>query len=474
MSDKPDVVWIYCDELRTDALGCYGHPEMELHTPNLDRLAGSGIRFENNFCNSPICVSSRVCALTGMHPEQTGVYCNEGAWKNFELPRPLDTFPQVFSRHGYRTANFGKIHVARPMYPGASPGPDIFQHHNGEGGGMGFWKDLGEEAVQMIRSPGGGMNGGIYPGDEPYLPEKVTTNAIDWMEKVESPSFTRLSILQPHTPVLPPEEFVELYKGQDPGMPDPLPETVSEFEKRVADVHGLDRMDPKDLRAARLHYYALVAWIDSQIGRVLEFLEREGRLTETIVIFGSDHGNPLGDTGAFEKHTFTPTVHRVPLLISWPDTLPDGQVRDDISESLDYGPTLMSLCGIDIPEQYEGRDLFSDPAPQAICSTIGFGQPDSKMGPNGGSGEWFGGRGWPRRSCVRTARWRLGKNMLLDGEKPSPEDEDIFLADVQEDPKEMVNLATEPRYAEVVNDLSRKLDKHAEGSLEVPHRCLVR
>ena len=473
MTQKPDVIWIYCDELRTDALGCYGHPALELHTPNLDRLAREGVRFENNFCNSPICVSSRVCALTGLHPERTGVYCNEGAWRNFELPRPVDTFPQVFSRHGYRTGNFGKIHVARPMYPG-EPGADVFEHHDGEGGGMGFWQDLGEEAVRMVRAPGGGMNGGIYPADEPYPPEKVTTNAMDWMEGAERPFFARISILQPHTPVLPPERFVDLYAGQDPGLPDPLPESVSAFEKRVAEVHGLQRMAPEDLRAARLHYYAQVSWIDSQVGRVLEFLEAEGRLEDTVVMFGSDHGNPLGETGAFEKHTFTPTVHRVPLLISWPGTLPAGEVRGDICESLDYGPTLLSLCGIDVPGHCAGRDLFSEPAPEAIYSTIGFGRPDSKMGPNGGKGEWLGGRGWPRRSCVRTERWRLDKNVLIDGEKPEPKDEDIFLADVQADPEEMVNLAHNPHYAGLVEDLSDALDRHAKGSLEVPRECLER
>ena len=84
-----------------------------------------------------------------------------------------ETFPRVFARHGYTTANFGKIHVARSMYPGVTPRRDIFQHHNGEGGGMGIWQHLGEEAVQMIRAPLGGMNGGIFPDDEPYPPDKV-------------------------------------------------------------------------------------------------------------------------------------------------------------------------------------------------------------------------------------------------------------------------------------------------------------
>ena len=86
MPEKPDIIWIYCDELRTDALACYGHPRLQLRTPNLDRLASSGVRFTNNFCNAPVCVASRYCTLTGLYPEDTGVYNNEGAWSNFRCP----------------------------------------------------------------------------------------------------------------------------------------------------------------------------------------------------------------------------------------------------------------------------------------------------------------------------------------------------------------------------------------------------
>jgi len=466
MDDRPNIVWIYCDELRAAALGCYGRPELELHTPNLDRLAEGGVRFTNHFCNSPICVSSRVCTLTGLYCEDTGVYCNEGAWKNFRLPKLLDTLPEVLARDGYATTNFGKIHLTRDTQP--------FQIHNPEGGGMGFWTDLGEEGVQMIRPPSGGMNGGVWPEGVPYPPEAVTCNALEWMEEASQPYLARISILQPHTPVLPPKRFVDLYEDAD-WWPEPtVPEGVSAFQKRIAEVHRLLGMDRDRFRLAVLHYYAQVAWIDAEVGKVLEFLEAKGQLEQTVIVFGSDHGNPLGEVGQFEKHTYAPSVHRVPLLVSWPGTLPAGQVREDISDSLDLPRTLFALAGAESPAQFKGRDLFSDPAPEAIYSTIGFGQPDSKMGPNGGKGEWFGGRGWPRRSCIRTSGYRLDKNMLIDCEPPPEEDVDLFFADMISDPEEVTSLAGDPQYAEVVARLSRLLDEHAAGSVEVPHECLVR
>ena len=468
MRNQPNIVWIYCDELRTDALGCYGRPEIELHTPNLDCLAANGTRFTNHFCNSPVCVSSRVCTLTGLYPEDTGVYNNEGAWKNFFLPRQLDTFPEVFARNGYRTADFGKLHLPQEMRQ------STFQRREPAGGDMGFWKDFTDEEVRMVRAPGGGMNGGVWPSGHPYPPEQVTTNALKWMASAEDPYLVRVSILQPHTPVMPPERFAKLYDGADWHPLPEVPKGVSAIQKLIAEVHRLHEMGADRFRTAVLNYYAQVAWVDEQVGQIVDFLKERGQLEQTVILFGSDHGNPLGEVGQFEKHTYAPSVHRVPFLVTWDGTLPEGVVRDDICDSLDLPRTLFGLSGIETPAQYKGRDLFSDPAPPAIYSTIGFGQPDSKMGPNGGKGEWFGGRGWPRRSCIRTARFRFDKNMLLDGERPAEHDVDPFLADVVNDPQEIHNLAGDPEYGETVVELSAMLDRHAEGAVEVSPECLVR
>lgn len=470
----PNILWIYCDELRTDALGCYGHPRLKLHTPAIDGMAAGGVRFSNHFCNSPVCVSSRVATLTGQYPEQTGVYNNEAAWKNFRLPRLPVTFPQVFAKAGYATANFGKIHVPTGMYPGQTPGYSIFKKHDAAGSDMHYWSKLGEKKVQMIRSPNGGMQGGVFPAGAPYPPEAVVDNALRWMAAAGKPYLVRVSLLQPHTPVLPPERFYRLYADQDPGLPEPLPPTVSLFERRVAEVHGLQRMAPEMLRKARQSYYAQVAWVDSQVERLLDFLKRAGQLENTIVILGADHGTPVGDTGAFEKHTFTPTVHRVPFVISWPARLKTGQVRDDICDSIDLGRTLFAAAGIAAPDSFRGRDLFATPAPEAIYSTIGYGEVESRMGPNGGRGKWFGDRGWPRRSCIRTARFRLDKNMRIDGRAVEPRDADIFLADVLRDPREMVNLAGDPALAGEIQRLSGLLDKHARDAVEVPRENVSR
>jgi choline-sulfatase len=154
--------------------------------------------------------------------------------------------------------------------------------------------------------------------------------------------------------------------------------------------------------------------------------------------------------------------------------LTGGRVREDISDSLDLGRTLFACAGIASPSCFKGRDLFSAPAPEAIYSTIGYGEPFSRMAPNGNRGTWFGERGWPRRSCVRTSRFRLDKNMRIDGHRPAPEDEDVFLADVVADPGERVNLAEDPAFQDVRRRLSALLDDHAKGAVEVPPELLKR
>jgi len=473
----PNIIWIYCDELRTDALGCYGNPLFRLSTPNIDRLADQGLCYTNSFCNSPICVSSRICTLTALYCEQTGCYSNEGAWKNFRLPQTLETFPQVFLHHGYATANFGKVHVAPEMLPDpTNPGKGIFAHHNPDGSSMQFWRTLGEEAVQMIRSPNGGMQGGVWPEGTPYPPDAVVTNALKWIEEARVPNFVRISLLQPHTPVLPLARHVPFFLDQVPPTLAPrVAEGLARYEKRIAETHGLARMDPEAFRKTVAHYYAQVTWIDEQVGRVLDFLDAQGLREQTILAFGADHGKALGDTGGYEKHGFMPAVHRVPFLLAWPGTLPAGERRDEINESLDLARTLLELAGLPAPDSFRGRSLVSAPPPQAVFATHSHGRPFSRMGPNGGRGEWYGGRGWPRRSCVRTAQWRFEKNMLLDSQVPTdPADVDAFLCDWRADPREETNRAHDPRCQAIAAELSALLDRHANAAVDVPDACLQR
>lgn len=457
-SDSPNIVWIYCDELRADALSPYGHPTLNLHTPNIQRIADQGVTFERHYCNSPVCVASRTSILTGLLPEQTGVYNNDAALPAFTLPTSLTTFPELLAQNGYVTANFGKLHVPPEM------APNVFQHHDRTGADTTFYGDHESELIGVIRSPNGTIHAGEYPDSYRYPPEAVVDNGLRWMERQTDPFLVRFSFNQPHTPVLVPHSYAGLYTDQPLDVPRTLPAGLSAFEKRVADIQQVLEMDPADLGRARRHYYALVAWVDSQVGRILDFIQRSGRANDTIVVFTSDHGNPLGETGGFEKLIYHHSVHRVPMLISYPARIPEGVRRSDICESVDLGRTLLELSGVEAPHEMGGRNLMTDPAPAVVYSSIGFGQESSRFAPLRGFGTWYGDRGWPRRSCIRTDRYRLDKNTLLGGEVPDAADTDIFLCDTESDPDEFTNYAHDSHYRPIVEQLTSEIDTRTRRS----------
>ncbi len=465
---RPNIVWIYCDELRTDALGCYGHPTARMKTPQIDRLAAGGVRFAHCFCNAPICVASRTSILTGLYPEQTGVYANEGSWKGFEMPVHPLTFPEVFAARGYATANFGKTHVH----------PDIlhWQHDDPTGGGM---KELASlvppddpSRIRSGRVPS--VIGGRLPVTaEEYPANEVTSRALSWMSGQDGPYLARLSLLQPHTPVFPPPPFDRLY-DHEPGLDGriELRPNASAFERKFGEqIIAGQELTEEQVRWARIFYYGLVAWVDTQVARVIEFLEGRGQLDSTILVFESDHGAALGEGGRYAKHVFAPEVHRVPRIIHCPDRLPRGEVREDICQSLDLARTLFGLCGIDPPDPddwpehdgppMQGRDLFAEPdPPEAVFGTIGHGEKESFAFPNAQAGRWDGKRGWPRRACLRTATYRFDRNVRINGRPAAKTLRDEFLCDWTKDPAEATNLAGDQRYQKVLADLSGKLDAH--------------
>ncbi|MBN1247240.1 MAG: sulfatase-like hydrolase/transferase [Anaerolineae bacterium] len=463
---SPNIVWIYCDELRTDALGCYGHPTIQPQTPHLDALAANGTLFEQCFCNAPVCVPSRVATLTGRYPEETGVYHNEGAWPGYQMPVDVVTFPQVFADNGYVTANFGKWHVPPEM--------NRWDVCDAEGAGMrDLFTIVGRDDPSLIVPEGVPTYlGGAFPADVPYPHTVLVDNALDWIAQAEQPFLARLSFLEPHTPVYPPPPFDTLY---DPAaFRDHLthPEATSAFEAAFAGVLNSGNLSPRQIQLAQAYYYGLVAWIDSQVGRVLDYLERAGLMDHTIIVFGADHGASLGEGGCWAKHTYAPHVHRVPQLIQWRDTLPTGVRRQDLTESLDLARTLFGLCEIEPPESFRGRDLFHEDPPEAIYATLGFGEGASRAFPNLKVGDYAvrtsqpGTTGWPRRACVRTADYRLDKNVRVNGHKPLPKEEDIALYDVRDDPLEVANVAGDPAYGTVRAHLTALLDAHVADAVE--------
>jgi len=461
---RPNIVWIMADELRTLALACYGGAPVPVATPNIDALAARGVLFEQHFCNSPACVPSRTSMLTCKPPTRTGVYSNEGAWKSYPLPSTLPTFPQTFAANGYDTVSLGKSHYPHAYRPWATDRP--------EGGGMHIFgldenpADLEPIVPDGIPSP----VGGTYPADRFYPPETVTRNALDWLGGPhERPFLLRVSYLQPHTPVLPPEFYRRMYDAADfPGHDLPRGHG-SLYEETFAEIVGGRRLTHAQMQRAQADYQALVTWLDFQVGLLVAMLRTRGMLDNTIIMFNADHGASIGENGLLSKVVHAPQSHRVPLVFSAPGRLPEGERRKDICEALDLGRTLCGLAGIDPDPAFEGRDLFAQEPPHHIFSVVGNGEKGSRASAAANTGGWPDGGGWPRRMCVRTRKYRFDMNVRQDGQPIAASREDRYLADVENDPREIVNLAEDPAYAGIVSELRDLALGEAANGVEPDH-----
>jgi choline-sulfatase len=463
----PNVIVVVADQLRADALGCYGNELLDPRTPHLDTLAEEGVLFERAFTSSPVCVPARAAMHTGLHPEHTGVYGNEATRPTFP-PLSAPSFADIAAAAGRRVAAFGKEHLPNRMLPW-----DEFDPTGSRPGDVLTSATAGDD-LRIVRWPIGGVIGGRLPAGRTFLPTAVTDNALAWLAERREPFLLSVGYLQPHTPVVAPEPFASLYDDVDlPEEPAVRPDP-SEFERRIGQLSRGAELSVPERHAAIRSYYALACWVDNELGRLRSGLRDLGLGDRTHVVFVSDHGWHLGESGAFGKHTFAPESQRIPLLVTGPG-LPGGERRNDLAAGIDVAPTVLGLLGIDAPEKLDGRDLFDTPPVDAVYSTIGFGHAASraypKLGLGGGGtpvGRWDEQRGWPRRSCVRTDRWRYDRNIRLDGAAPTADTLDEFLADSRDDPLEGTNLAASPGHQHVLGELRALLDSHTAGSVETP------
>lgn len=460
-----NIVYILSDEMRQDALGCYGNPFGKMKTPHIDSIAEMGTLFENCYCNSPICVPSRVSLLTGLYPEDTAAYDNEAAAPDFRLPVNVTTFPEVLAQAGYRTANFGKTHVTPDLHP--------FQLDEQKGSEMHMGLSRKEIQVLPRVKPRQGISmnlASLYPEEKPdYYPEVITRNAISWLKEQQAsqPFFLRVSYTQPHSPIILKRGYETLYEDYpfDTALPDIS--QLSEFEKALAYAVHMDTLTPEEIHKAKVHYYGLAAWVDDQVGEILRCLRKQNLLETTIVIFGADHGALRGECRCLGKHIYNRASQAVPLIIADPDQMQKGKRIKHICSNIDLARTLLTLVGVPVPAQFKGCNLFAGKYPDAVYATKGFGESDSCAFPNRQLGRLPDGRGWPRRACIRTERYRLDLNIRIDGTYTTEAEEDLYFVDTQVCPDEDRNMASLPEYTQIVADLRRQLKAHTSRCYEV-------
>lgn len=431
-----NVLFIASDDLNND-LGCYGNSYVK--SPNIDRLAGRGIRFDRAYNQFPLCSPSRTSLLTGLRPDVTRIYDLK---EHFRERNPdVVTLPQLFKNSGYFSARVGKIfHYGVPYQIGTDGLDDPASWHQVVNP-KGRDKDEEDEVINLTpeRKLGSALALHIAGGtDEEQTDGLIATEAIKLLEKKKNdPFFLAVGFFRPHTPYIAPKKYFDLY----PPATVPLAREIENDLDDIPDAAiftkpphwGVGEADRRKVHGA---YYASISFMDAQVGRLLDALDRLGLADNTIVVFWSDHGYNVGQHGQWMKQSLFENSARVPFIISVP-----GGLKNDASgrtvELLDLYPTLAELCRLKAPANLQGRSLV----PLLRNPRSAWDKPAYTQVRRG---QIFG-------RSVRTERWRYNE---WDEGKSGKE-----LYDHEKDPDEFYNLAGKKEHADVQEELAVLLKK---------------
>jgi len=424
---RKNVLFIVVDDLN-HSLGCYGHRLVK--SPNIDRLAARGIRFDRAYCQFTICNPSRTSFLTGLRPDSTGILNNTTGFRS-KLPDVV-TLPQLFRKNGYFTARLGKIFHGRKNTgdpqawdvtsdPKATPLGQEGRGRNLTGGRVNWCRWLAAE------------------GDDEDQPDGlIAAETISLLEqRRDEPFFIAVGFLKPHDPFIAPKKYFDLYGLDSLKLPEDPPDRSPELAHAIGSgwKDEFNRFTDRERREFMLAYYAGVSFMDAQLGKIMVALDRLGLWQNTTVVFFGDHGYHLGERGWWNKNTLFELSARAPLIMATPEMKTKGTSCSRIVEFVDIYPTLADLHGLAAPDNLEGTSftpLLNDP-----------NRPWKKMAFTQVQRGKIAGR------SVRTERWRYTE---WDQGKQGAE-----LYDHNSDPGEYYNLASDPQHSDTIKELRKML-----------------
>ncbi len=470
-SGRPNVLLILVDDLKP-ALGCYG--DAAAKTPNIDRLAARGMRFDLAYCNQAVCAPSRFNLMLGSRSTSTGLY-GLGSRLRDVLPDAV-TLPQHFAKHGgYRTESIGKVfHVGHgnegdPRSFTVPPFKDKVIEYldpaSTDGGLLTREEALftNQKLNQINELPRGAAFESPEAEDEDYADGRVAAETVRRLEAAKArraadgtPFFIAAGFVRPHLPFCAPKKYWDMHDPAALPMPEheQLPQGAPEVAgKRGGEIaayapvpEGREAVYPEELKRRLIHgYYASTSYVDAQIGKVLDALDRLELAENTIVVLWGDHGFHLGDLGIWTKHTNYEQAVRIPLIFVAPGVAAPGGSTRQLAETVDLFPTLAELAGLPSPagpQPVDGASLVSvlrDPAARVRDHAF-HAYPKAKIG-----------------RAVRTERYRLVE-WRSPGEPPESAQWELY--DYEADPLETRNLAAEK--SELVRNLREILTRHPE------------
>jgi len=440
-TDRPNVLIILSDQHSPHMLGCYG--DELVRTPNLDRLAEEGMRFDNTYCPSPLCVPSRMSFMTGRTP--TGNRC----WDNQQiLHSGIPTFAHVAGAAGYETALLGRMHFN---------GPD--QRHGFES------RPIGEfMCCQPGVKPRGGPMWAKYTGGTTgqhrvavevagkgrttyqWFDSAVNDRSCQWLRDYAAgqrkrPFAAVVGYLLPHCPFIAPKEMFDYYydKVSVPAVEESQPATITRF-RQLRDI-----LDPplseERIRIARAAYYGCCEFTDARVGEILETLDETGLARDTLVIYTSDHGESAGEHGCWWKSNYYESSARVPMIARLPEAVPAASQCAAVTNLIDIAATVADIAGGEFPTPIDGRSLLP---------TLKGNHPADWID------ETFSELVDPKHDrilpsrMIRSGKWKLWAFHDEDNLPPA-------MFDLENDPGELNDLGEDPSVADVRDELLTKL-----------------
>ena len=456
LSSEPlNVLFLISDDLTYTALSCYGNEVCR--TPNIDKLAAEGTRFTEAYCQGTYCGPSRASFMSGYYPHATGVL-------GYKSPRPQigerSTWSQHFRNHGYHAARVSKIfHMGVPggIESGGDGADDPLswdEKYNSKGP---EWRAPGDGETLQKNPDGqrpvvGGNTFVVVEADGDDLVHsdgKTAAKAVELIGKyatMEKPFWLGVGFVRPHVPFVAPRKYYDAFKPYSKMvLPEKFPGDWDDIPKAGINYCTSEnmQMDLRKQKKAVGGYYAAVAYLDAQVGKVMDALEKSGMRRRTIVIFTSDHGFHLGEHDFWAKVSLRDESAKVPLIISVPGKKP--AVCHSFVELLDLYPTLSSLCGLPVQSRLQGKDLsetFDDPNHRVRQEAFSVA---------------------PMRTgfLLRNREWafiQYGEklpNRLIGGFEHGRNGIELF--DMTKDPRQFHNLADSEAHRDTVETFRRKL-----------------
>ncbi len=444
---KPNVLFIAVDDLRPE-LGCYGQDQIK--SPNIDRLAESGIMFNRAYCNIPVCGASRASILSGIRPNRHR-FLNYDCWQDKDVPG-IVSLPMHFKNNGYVTVSLGKVyhHITdgegswseKPWFP--------------QGDWMGWQAYLTPEAKEQFQKNENGKKGSgpsheSFEGPDHLYPDgMIAEEAIRQLRNLKNnrnPFFLAVGFLKPHLPFNAPQKYWDMYDFDSIELPDYMQKPKDAPDvcmhnfgelRSYNDVPDTGPLDEHLMRKLIQGYYACVSYTDAQIGKVLNSLDQLGLAENTIIILWGDHGWHLGEHNLWCKHCNFEKVLHTPVILRAPGK-PANLKSDALIEYVDVYPTLCDLAGLQKPFFLQGKSF----APLTE-------NPDLP-GKNEVFCRWIRGETIVTRTNTYTEWYDNNGNRT-----------DRMMYDLQKDPEETVNIAEIKKNKQLADELSSKLKQHIQ------------